>query len=358
MSISYNTLYKRYKKMYDPMYTFSLCLEEEIDEVVSFIDTYWKKGHALVKSRLLLDWQYKNYKNHTYNFIIARSKDTNKIHAIEGFIPTTQFDDSIKNAMTWGTIWKSIPEVAPLGLGFVVKQYREEVFGTKYNCEVGISPDALKYNTQLGNAVYSLTNWYIVNPLKKDFNLIETVCKKSEIPNNSRSKVNYRMMDISDWNRVMDSLIIPEYKSGLYYVNRYFKHPIYKYYSILLSDMASSGHEVIFYRIAEHDGNKCIFIVDYIGDGTLISESQDVLITLMKENDAEYILFPCYGVPDCYLKKAGFVSRKQINDIIPIYYEPFVKQNVEILCASRNSSVDWCSFKGDSDQDRPNIIVG
>lgn len=355
MSLSTKKIYERYKKIYDSMYSFSLCQGAEIDDVVRFIDCYWKKGHILVKSRKLLDWQYKNLDN-TYNFIIARNKSTAEIHAIEGFIPTTQFDPSIVNAMTWGAIWKTIPDVAPPGLGFVVKQYREEKYGTKYNCEIGISPDATNYNTKFGNTIFELENWYIVSPYKKKFELIEVPKGIKNIISYSEEPINCSLISASEWNRVAECLPIPEYKSKLYYINRYFNHPFYKYYSILLYDKSTETQEVMFFRIAEYNGNHCIFIVDYVGEGKVLEKSNKVLCDIIKQTEAEYILFPNYGIDPGYLKRAGFINSKQTQDIVPMYYEPFVKQNVAIICASKSDSISWCSFKGDSDQDRPNYV--
>lgn len=358
MGLSKQALYDRYKKMYDPMYTFSLCREDEIDGVIDFIDTYWKKGHALVKSRELMDWQYHNPINHVYHFVIARSKETGDIHAIEGFIPTSQFDPEIKNAMTWGAIWKTIPEVAPPGLGFVLKQYREHEFETKYSCEIGISEDAGKYNKQFGNTIFALENWYIVNPNKNSFALIETSpCYKRE-KNQNRGCIKFKKITPLEWNKASKSLPIPEFKSGTYYVNRYFKHPIYQYFSILLEDESKENREVVFYRIAEHEGSRCVFFVDYLGDGTLLSKSYDVLVDIMQEYDAEYILFPCYGLAPTFLEKAGFNNTRHTREVIPLYYEPFLKQSIDIICASKSPSINWCNYKGDADQDRPNIIRG
>ena len=41
--------------------------------------------------------------------------------------------------------------------------------------------------------------------------------------------------------------------------------------------------------------------------------------------------------------------------IIPNYFEPFVRENIEINCAFR-SQLDYIIFKADADQDRPSII--
>ena len=40
--------------------------------------------------------------------------------------------------------------------------------------------------------------------------------------------------------------------------------------------------------------------------------------------------------------------------IIPIYFAPFVRDNIEIIYFADNIDHDFCIFKADGDQDRPN----
>lgn len=342
--------------MYEPLYSIYQCPENEIEDVISFIDGYWKKGHALVKSRALMDWQYFNRETKKYNFIIARSKTTNEIHSIEGFIPTTQFDSTIKCAMTWGAIWKSIPNVAPPGLGVVVKQYREREFCTKYNCEIGISPDANRYNIQSGNTIFALTNWYFVNPYIENYKLMVSSNYYADSHDYHSGDVISDVLRLDEWNSLQNELEIPDYKSGGYYLNRYFLHPFYKYRALKLESKCSNETEIVFYRVVQHGDRSCIFIVDYIGEGKLLSQSNEAFLNLVMRYNSEYILFPCYGLKEEFLIKAGFMDGAKTNDIVPLYYEPFVKSNVYINCATQEQDIKWRSFKGDADQDRPNLL--
>ena len=40
--------------------TIDRCAERDIDDVVRFLDEHWQRGHALVVSRRLLDWQWRS----------------------------------------------------------------------------------------------------------------------------------------------------------------------------------------------------------------------------------------------------------------------------------------------------------
>ena len=59
-----------------------------------------------------------------------------------------------------------------------------------------------------------------------------------------------------------------------------------------------------------------------------------------------------------YIKKAGFVDRRKISNlIVPDYYEPFLRKNINLMygymCRSGKEN-NLIIIKGDGDQDRPN----
>ena len=71
----------------------------------------------------------------------------------------------------------------------------------------------------------------------------------------------------------------------------------------------------------------------------------------------EYIDFYYHGIPDRYLIKTGFKIRKNNSKIvIPNYFEPFLRENIEINYAVKKTSYLYKQFlfKGDCDQERPN----
>ena len=49
----------------------------------------------------------------------------------------------------------------------------------------------------------------------------------------------------------------------------------------------------------------------------------------------------------------GFIQKDTVNDIIPHYFEPFLKKNVSIEFAYKTKERNYAFFKADGDQDRP-----
>ncbi|MFC2355131.1 MAG: hypothetical protein ACFNLQ_06570, partial [Capnocytophaga ochracea] len=90
------------------MYDIRYAKKEDLPLIIEFLDTYWKKNHALVVSRKLMDFQHLNPITGDYNFIIAQNKQTGKVDALKGFIPTYQYDKNLykKENDTWAAIWK------------------------------------------------------------------------------------------------------------------------------------------------------------------------------------------------------------------------------------------------------------
>lgn len=71
----------------------------------------------------------------------------------------------------------------------------------------------------------------------------------------------------------------------------------------------------------------------------------------------EYIDFYYYGIPNRYLLKTGFkIKKNNSNIILPNYFEPFFRGNININYAIKEKSFkhNQFLFKGDCDQERPN----
>lgn len=358
MKNNQDKIYERFIKIFGREYDFHFCDVSEINEVSIFIDSHWKRGHILTKSKELMDWQYYDPLNNRYNFIIARHKATQEIHGIEGFISTQQYDHDIKDCMVWGAIWKTRDDLALPGLGAIIKQFREKNVHAKYSMEIGISEDAMTYSKKLNKMVFSLTPYYMLNPLKTNYHLIEPnlyVNEEHNIEYGMQRNISGVLCDADMWNKELFSFIdMPPYKSNRYYYNRYFLHPIYKYQCLVLR--SEDLDEAIFYRIVSVENVNCIIFADYIGKGKLLAHSNKIIEKLMVENDAEYILFLTYSEFDNEITNCGFKNAEKDGSVVPVYFEPFLKKTVKIYGTTNMDTIYWPVFKGDADQDRPNIL--
>ena len=142
-------------------------------------------------------------------------------------------------------------------------------------------------------------------------------------------------------------------KSFDYFINRYDGHPIYKYrfLGIYENDTLISIWSV---RKISINNAHVLRVIDVLGElkGDLFQSLQQ----LLSEEGAEYIDFLNYGIEKSIFEQMGFQELDFDGDlIIPTYFEPFEQKNKKIELAYK-ANFQYVAFKGDADQDRPNLI--
>lgn len=340
------------------IYDVHFCQVNEINELVAFIDRYWKKNHIFVLSRKLLDWQHYDVINERYNFVIAKSKKTGEIDSILGFVPTYQFDSTIRNVEIWPCIWKSRDDVHVKGLGVSLYYYlKNNISNIETISILGISEIALSIYKHWNFSTGKIKQYYILNEDIEHFNLI-----KNEVIDNNKyfnSAINITKINEADLVKLFNihNMYINKYKSIGYYVNRFLKHPLYKYQIYLVKEL-NDPRLILFTRECTHNNNRCLRIVDFIGNfdklGNIYHQLQDIL----KKNRYEYIDFINVGLDSDIIKKVGFRDIDDSNIVIPNYYEPFLLENVRLDYAYKTilDKPDCVFVKADADQDRPNLL--
>lgn len=353
----YNKFLSRFSEKYD----FHICNENEINLVVEFIEKYWKKDHALVISRDLMEWQHHDKLNSRYNFVIAKDKISGDIHALQGFILSSQYDCKINKPIRWAAIWKNRDDVGVPGLGLMVHLFAIHNIPALCYGSFGISDISFPIYKKLDDKIGCAIQWYMLNPNKTDFKLVDNYNSAMRYNKNAiETSGTFVNCNVNDYMSLDDSFLnyIPQYKSKKYYVNRYFNHPIYKYNAIKICDSNKIPQAIFFWRICTHEGARCIRIVDYFGLNYAMSGHLDDFLLLLIREDAEFIDFINVGIDKKYFEDAGFIDRNTTDIILANYFEPFLLKNIELKYAfnSEEESEKPLFFKGDSDQDRPNLL--
>ena len=100
-------------------------------------------------------------------------------------------------------------------------------------------------------------------------------------------------------------------------------------------------------------------LVDFVGPSEKIVDFFKGVNRILEEFDGEYLDCYSYGIPKKYFEEAGALNRKDTRGlVIPDYFEPFLKENQDLLIGFNTiyPASDVRLFKGDGDQDRPNRI--
>lgn len=321
--------------------------KNDTDDIMRFIDLFWRKGHILSRDKRLFEWQY-GTDSDKLNIVVGIDEIGN-IQGMLGFIP---YDNNDKKDIALA-LWKANPGTGFLGIK-LIKYLLENEPHREVVCP-GINMDTTsKIYQHIGMKIGTMSHWYRL--AKRDEYLIAKVVDRN-ISELYHHKAGVNLLPIKGEDE-LDSLNfrlsesrIP-FKSISYIKKRYFRHPLYKYdlYQVKASD--SKTDTMIILRTQEYKGSKVLRLIDCIGDVADLRYVTELLDELMDKMDCEYIDTYEIGVNDEYLASAGWNKVEDEGNVIPDYFSPFEQRKVDIhYSTSADAAI---LFKGDGDQDRPN----
>jgi hypothetical protein len=343
----------------DRMIRISRCGSGDIDDVVRFIDTYWKPGHALVKCRRLLDWQHRDPDGRGYSFVVARRRDDGVVLGILGYIPTRRFDAALGgDSVIWLTTWKVRDDANVAGLGLLLLQYLTNTERHLAIGALGLNRGTVPIYEALGYHVGEMEHYVRGNAAVEAFELatLNSVIApplSDTTPLQARRLISDEEFDALEW--VPPDAAVPR-KTPEYFRTRYARHPIYAYLVLALHD-AGAPAALMAARTAEHRGRRALRIVDFAGPDEVLGRAGPVVQALLEQVDAEYADVYNTGIGCSVFERAGF---RRIDpdgpDIVPDHFEPFERRNVRLWFSLKGSRRRAVLFKGDADQDRPNRV--
>ncbi|SPU49422.1 hypothetical protein [Bordetella trematum] len=321
------------------------CGLEDAACVIDFIRKEWNSEHVFIYSRELFDYQHLDKKNGRYNFVIGVD-DGGAIQAVLGFIPPGHFSDHA-DGIVWLSLWKTAKTCTDKALGLKLLAFLEKSVPNSGVRTSGISLQAKLIYKALRFNIVQLAHYYI--KITPDETVIAEGLRAFEVFPES-PQVGLREGTgpaLSEFSGMAGRL-----RNSAYFQNKYLNHPIYKYQVV----HAESGNLTLVYRLVEGPGGLVMRIVDFSGDPKALPTVVDALIALGKKSQVEYIDILCYWSDDSAILESGFNKVKE--EIVPNYFEPFVKKNVLIESAIKGNASEEVVFimKGDGDQDRPSRV--
>lgn len=296
--------------------------ENELSQFKTFLETHWKKNHVFLRDSKIFDFQHK-IEDGNYSFLISK-RINSEIDSILGYIFTNEDKDSI-----WLAIWKSSQNT---GDGFKLLKKLTSLICPKFIGAIGISEDAQRLYKILGWEVDSMKHYFL--------NL--------RYPGLRRNKFKLSKHKFKTVDRIVNVENNPNtypFKDESYYTKRFLNHPSYKYVIVY-----SDSLKLLFIgRSISYLGFNVFRIVDVIGDinGTQFKEP---LLQFMQDNNVDLIEMNMFDSTkpdvDMFEKKEG--------EVIPLYLDPFVNENIELKLGYKSQNDHVRFFIGDSDQDRPN----
>lgn len=326
--------------------------QDDIDDIMKFIEQYWSPAHILCQSRHFFEWQYCYHGE--VCFVIARNNVSHELEGIVGYIPYSEEDD--RDVL--GALWKVRNDRYPM-LGLKLKLYLMRSIHARSLSGIGLNTNTLELHKRSGSLVGRLAHYYLLSDLEEY--KIAKISNKI-IPDYNHSMEQFILSEV----KVIDEVKVlcdkeklekkTPRKSFDFFCHRYCQHPAYQYqFQGVYNNDALLGCFVM--RQIHCNSSTILRIVDYIGDVRAIAHTGAALRNMLAEK-YEYIDFYLYGIRDDILWDAGFALKRNDDvNIIPNYFEPFVRENI-VLYFYTDSLENIVLFKGDGDQDRPNFITG
>lgn len=318
--------------------------ENDINDIMSFIDDYWKKGHILGVNKAF--FEYEHLFPEGVSYVISRGQDE-KINAILGYIPYGK-----KNRDLMTVMWKA-NHTAHSSLGLELFKYLTDNGDIRMIASPGSNPKLKGLYKYFGYQFGKMLHWYRLRP-QKTYQIARIVDSEIPIVNNSTS-----FLFLNSWEALKSNFDFSNYKretkpykEAWYIKKRYFNHPIYNYDVYGLYDQSEKCSLLMIFRIISVNTINVVRLIDCIGDFSLIEKSAGLIDYVLEKNQAEYV--DCYeiGLSDDIMIKSGWKKREDSDNIIPNYFSPYLQENIDIYYFSSDSDV--VLFKGDGDQDRPN----
>ncbi|MWV61802.1 hypothetical protein DCO58_07605 [Helicobacter saguini] len=288
--------------------------------------------------------------NQYYNFLVAINKQTQGFDALLGFIITRLYDKNIKTKDIWLAIWKAKESCPSLGLQLILYLQKQDFDSIG---AVGISSSGLKFYKALRYNLGYMKHFYIKNNKINNFKIATFIESKTNQDSKTKDSIKAKILTKQE---IIESNLDYKYyptKTITYFINRYINHKFYKYeaYGIYINNKLKT---IFIFREVQALDSKCLRITDMLGEFPKCDISES-LQELLEQRNAEYIDLLCHVPNQSEIIESGF-RLKQKGEIIPNYFEPFVKDNVDISFAYKSKNKNYTFFKGDSDQDRPNFI--
>jgi len=335
----------------------TFCKKENFKELIDFIKKNWPRKNILTENRKLFDWLYLNRQSKTYNFVISKSK--NKILSCLGIIKNEVNLRTKKRGVIWLAMWMSGKDKKNVNSGidliyYLIKKYKKYFIGV-----VGVNAKTILIYKILGFKTGHLNHYYISNPNIKKFNLVKVPINKNY--NTQRRKSSFHIEVTNKINFYKKNINLKKYenfffKNYTYFRSKYYENPFYKYKFYLINKKKRTLGFFVG-RVCTYKGSKALRFVEFFGSLKIIKNIKHSLIELLKDSDYEYIDFYNFGINRKIIKKCGFrLNTLNKKIVIPNYYEPFLKKNISLRFAFYPKNKFCPIFKGDGDQDRPNLI--
>ena len=330
----------------------------ELSNFQKFLKNNFEKKHIFSNKNKIIYFQHLKKNKKRFNFKVV--KFNNKIVAVHGYIPLYKFDNKLSKKQIFLSFLYSKPmlkfPIFPLTLRKILEKNNFDFVGS-----VGINKQLIPFHKSQGFKINKMNHHVFLAEKIKKYKIanVPKKIKNKLIKKNNKFKYYKLSENFLKKNafRKIFSYQVP-IKSNDYLINRYLKHPIYNYLIYGVFNKSKSLKLIFVLRKINIKNSKIYKMVDLLGNEKDLPKIKYALSNIIDKNKAEYIDLYSFGLSNFALKKASFINVNKIKKlIIPNYFEPFRKENIDIICGYKSRFINKVRiFRGDSDQDQPRLI--
>lgn len=329
------------------MITIRRAVNEDIPDIMRFMDEHWKPGNILATNREFFEWQF--VEDGKVNMFIGVDEECGKIYGMIGAVVYNRSSNPDISTCTWQVIKSSEPM-----LGIKLSEYMLEQLNMRYNIGAGLSKKAVKLHTLLGHVITQMDHYYRLAD-RNNYKIAKIVNKRiPEVADTGYSlkqicSVEEMKKTISE-ETLADQIMCKDYE---YIEKRYFKHPVYHYDIWEIVDEKGHSASVLITRDEMVQDGRICKIIDHLGRMEDLGKITSALDRLMEEKSYEFVDVYSFGIPIEIYEQGGFLRCDETSEnIIPNYFHPFVQKNITLKMV--DPILDGARlFRGDGDQDRP-----
>lgn len=342
-------------------YEFRFCSPGDWPSLRDFLKRNWSAAHPYVVNPDFERWMLYDPIADRHNFGLAVHRSSGEIHGIQAFLSPSHFDPAIPVCDLWPGLWSAAPGAAA-GLGseitrFLVRELRARSAGS-----LGLSRNTQTVLTRMGYTMGTMDRHFMLNPDLREFRLVGGAEGRPRQPAEAGApagEVNEIGPDeVADFAAAsIDFDACVPLKSPAYLRNRYARHPCYRYRFFALR-APDAGAGLIVTREVGAEGARAVRVVSFLGDDRSWAGAGPGLLRIVRESEAEFLDVYSLGIGTAHLVRAGLAPHHASDPLVlPHYFEPLDRHSKDLaygFVTPPGSSYHF--FKGDSDQDRPNLF--
>jgi len=350
------------------------CPVARLDELQSFIDEHWKRGHVLARDVALLRWQHPRENPNELSVLVA-DEDDGRMQGILGIIPVPYCRHGERGEGAWLTTWVVTEAARRRQLGLAL--LRRAMDGPDFVGTIGGNETTMRLLRALGFATRpAVSRWVRAGDRAALASLMQAAGANSAalspasqmVPAASGAEVQPWSPELAapwdrTWRERVASGLVGTWRDSDYLRWRYLEHPRFRYELRVIRDPAGGVRALVVWRrqAIQDRSEEVVRVLELLGEPAAAATLARDLVRETGTERTAFLDFYCtstaFAAP---LEAAGFVPEHTLGAELPALFQPLDPRRTALTAAfwapgkEAFDGADVYFTRSDCDQDRPN----